>query len=69
MLERRHDIWKGYKYTPTDSMVLVHLATLSWLLFFCDFIERNIPMIFWWWSGTSCHFCGLWLIGRTLRFL
>jgi hypothetical protein len=29
MLERRHDIWKGYKYTPTDSMVLVHLATLS----------------------------------------
>ena len=37
ILERSRDIWKGYKYNPTDSgrhcMVLFCLATLCWSSF------------------------------------
>jgi hypothetical protein len=37
MLERKYNIWRGYKYKPTDygwcGMVLVHLAILCWSLF------------------------------------
>ena len=36
-LKKTHDVWKGYKYNPTDSelgcMVLVRLAILCWSSF------------------------------------
>ena len=67
ILEKTHDVWKGYKYIPMDSvqceMVLVHLVVV-WSAFVMT-SERKMHQKS---SGgvpaTSCHFYGLGPIDR-----
>lgn len=60
-LERTCDIWKEYKYNPIDNEQHSCIGSLySALLVFacCDFIDRNAPKNFLWYS--SCFLLFLW---------
>ena len=72
MLERTHDVWKGYKYIPMDSvqceMVLVHLVVV-WSAFVMT-SERKMHQKS---SGgvltAACCFLGLGQNGRASQSL
>jgi hypothetical protein len=70
MLGRTFDVWKEYKYNPTDTVwyrfPLSFFADhhLSWL-----WRERNAPKNFWWCLAASWRFCRLGRIGRASWFL
>ena len=70
-LERTRDVYKGYKYNPTDSgwhcgigsschSLLIFANSAVWYYFaspslliivHCDFVERNTPKNFLWYSS------------------
>ena len=54
MLERTHDVWKGYKYNPTDSgpccVTLIWHATLCW--FSLGFADAGLH---WWLCEVLVH--------------
>ena len=46
MLERTRDVWKKYKYNPTDSGWYFGFGPPCWSLLIyvcCDFVEENAP--------------------------